>query len=227
MSVNFDCNVVVESNIDNAWRSAMWLCARNGHDYTIERGSFEGHIRRELEDITIVILSPWIRPLSPFMPENKGLPAPATEEYIEKYFMIYLMSDQKEENDYTYGNYILPQLSKTIDILNNSGGNTNHAIIAVEDTNSINLSCPPCLRLIQFKIVNKQLNMKLYFRSWDAYSGFPVNIGGLQLLKEYVLTFLDPSIHDGKITAYSPGFHLYDMHFDIVNQLCVDKIKEE
>ena len=51
------------------------------------------------------------------------------------------------------------------------------------------------------------------------------NLGGLQLLKEMVLTFLDFDVEDGDLIAMSDGLHLYEMYFPVVNMLNVDKIE--
>ena len=69
--------------------------------------------------------------------------------------------------------------------------------------------------------------MCLYFRSWDMYAGFPENLGGLQLLKEYALSYLEDffPVVDGEIIAFSDGLHLYEQYFDLANKLNVDKIQ--
>jgi thymidylate synthase len=53
-------------------------------------------------------------------------------------------------------------------------------------------------------------NLSVFFRSWDIFAGLPENLGGLQMLKEYVLASLDESGHitDGHIIAYSDGAHI-------------------
>jgi thymidylate synthase len=66
--------------------------------------------------------------------------------------------------------------------------------------------------------------MGLFFRSWDLFTGLPENLGGLQLLKEYVLAQLEFQVQDGPIVAFSDGLHLYEMYFNLVNVLNVDKI---
>ena len=83
---------------------------------------------------------------------------------------------------------------------------------------------PPCLRVITFKVVRGLLQMSLFFRSWDLFAGLPENLGGLQLLKEYVLAQLDFEVQDGPIVAYSDGLHIYEQYFGLVNALNVDKI---
>ena len=218
-----DNKIIIGNTIEDVWRDAMWCCVRNGYDYRIEKGSYEGQIRRQLDNVMIKILNPGTRPLAVRTPENLPFSV-VTEDYIEEYFMEKILSDKKSKNeDYTYGQYIVEQIDKVIGILLNYK-NTNHAVIEIGNGNSIDFDDPPCLKLIDFKVVNNKLNMHLYFRSWSVVEGLPVNLGGLQLLKEYILTYL--GIDDGEIIAYSSGLHIYDHHFDIVNMLNVDKIEK-
>ncbi len=218
-------NYIVARTIEQAWYDAMWCCIRNGYDYKIERGSYVGQIRRQLDHVVIRIIEPWIRPLAPRLPEGLGIPPTTSDEKIEQYFYEYLLTDTKEDKeDYTYSTYIHKQIPVVIDILNKSHGNSNQACITVGDTQSIMLNDPPCLRVVDFKVVNGRLNMSVLFRSWDGYAALPENIGGLQLLKEYILMHLNFPVEDGEIICYSSGFHIYEMYFPIVNQLNVDKI---
>jgi thymidylate synthase len=219
-------NFVKGCSIQDTWRDAMWLCVLKGNDYLIKGGSYVGEIRKQLPYITMVIDQPWLRPLSPIMPP--GIPGPTSEEKISTYFSRYIMSNQKDPNEvYTYGSYIVQQLQRVIDLLVESNGNTNQATICIGDAGTTFLSDPPCLRVISFKVVDGKLNMTVYFRSWDLYAGFPENLGGLQLLKEYVLSELEDHfpVRDGSIIAFSDGLHIYSMYFDIVDMLNVDKIK--
>lgn len=222
----FENNVIIARTLNDAWRDAMWCCVRNGYDYLIEEGSYVGEIRRQLENVQIIINEPWSRPFIFYTPP--GIPEPTNEDKINLYFNDYIINNTKTENeDYTYGMYIAKQITPAIEHLNNSNGNTNQACIAIGESNSIDLISPPCLRVIDFKVVNGYLNMSVFFRSWDLFAGLPENLGGLQLLKEYVLYSLNFPIKDGKLIAYSSGLHLYSQYFPLVNQLNVNKINLE
>jgi thymidylate synthase len=221
-----DENVVVGHSIQDVWRDMLWLCVKNGWDFVVKHGSYEGQIRKQLPYFVGVIKEPWLRPLSPIMPP--GIPGPTNDEKIENYFAKYLMDDSKDKNEqYTYGEFIVQQIDKVIDMLAISNGNTNQACISVGNENSVNQDDPPCLRTISFKVIEGRLVMSVFFRSWDAYAGFPENIGGLQILKEYVLSQLKVfiEIEDGEIICYSDGLHIYDQYFETVDMLNVDKIK--
>ena len=172
----------------------------------------------------MLIEEPFTRPLAVSLPENSGIPAPTSEEKIQSYFYEYLATDTKEDKeDYTYGQYIALQLPALIDLLNRSGGATNQACITIGDQHSIKLSDPPCLRVVDFKLVDGKLTMSLFFRSWDIFVGFPENLGGLQLLKEYIIMHLQFPVQDGPIIAYSSGAHIYEQYFPIVNILNAHK----
>ncbi len=221
----FKYNIIQSKNIEDAWRNTMWCCIRNGYDYQIEQGSYVGQTRRQLDHLIIIIDEPYTKPLAVRVPEELGFSAPTTEEKIHNYFANYLMSDAIPANtQYTYGQFITSQIDQVVNKLRNSNGNTNQATITIGNEKAIYLEDPPCLRVIDFKVVNGKLNMSVYFRSWDIVNGLPENLGGMQLLKEYVLTFLD-GIEDGKIIAYSNGAHIYEMYFPLVNQLNIDKIE--
>ena len=55
---------------------------------------------------------------------------------------------------------------------------------------------------------NHYLNFNVYFRSWDCYSGFPVNMGGLALLMEYMANELE--VYPGALSFCSKGLHVYE-----------------
>jgi len=155
-----------------------------------------------------------------------AIPGPTNEDKIAEYFEQYIMSERMEENEvYTYGSFITKQVERIIELLNNAQGNTNQACIAIGDVSTTFLGDPPCLRLVSFKVVDGRLEMSVFFRSWDLYAGLPENLGGLQLLKEYVLSHLTFPCEDGALIAYSDGLHIYDQYFEIVDALNVDKVQ--
>jgi len=217
-----EANFVRSVTIDGAWREVMWLCVKNGYDFLVKGGSYRGQIRKQLDKVMIEITSPGSRPIAPILPPS--IPAPTDDEKIEAYFARYIASDVKADNEvYTYGEFIVEQLARIIQLLKDSKGNTNQATICIGNPMTTFLDDPPCLRSISFKVVNGRLNMTVYFRSWDLYAGLPENLGGLQLLKEMVLGELN-DVEDGSIIAFSDGLHLYDQYFPIVDCLNVDKI---
>jgi len=223
----FRYNIVEGVTIEDVWRDAMWCCIRNGYSYKVEVGSYAGQIRKQLDYALLRVLEPYTRPLSVRTPEGCGIPSPTSEDRIWEYFRRYIIGVEKSPGeDYTYGQFIAPQVSRAVELLNSSGGNTNQACIQVGNADSIYLEDPPCLRVITMKVVNGFLQMSVFFRSWDLFAGLPENLGALQLLKEYILAQLSFTVKDGPVVAYSDGLHIYEQYFALVNALNVDKIDQ-
>ena len=194
---------------------AWFLCLRevltSGYVYKIDRGSYAGQHRRELEYAVVQIKNPGTKPLIPDVPV--GVPAPSTMEYVESY-LPYLMTTHKAQGEqYTYGQYLEAQIAEVIKMYKNDGFNTNQAYMAVGDAQSIFLTDPPCLRGIDTRIREGKLNFVLYFRSWDLWAGFPSNLAAIQLLKEYMAGEI--GVEDGEIIATSKGLHLYEYSWEL------------
>jgi thymidylate synthase len=77
----------------------------------------------------------------------------------------------------------------------------------------IRLDDPPCLRLIDTRIIDGRLHFVLYFRSWDLWAGLPSNLAAIQLLKEYMCQEI--GVEDGSIVAVSKGLHLYEYTYGL------------
>lgn len=65
-----------------------------------------------------------------------------------------------------------------------------------------------CLRGIDTWIDEGKLNFWVYFRSWDLWGGFPVNLGGIQLLKEYMASEI--GVEDGIMVVSCKDLHVYE-----------------
>lgn len=65
-----------------------------------------------------------------------------------------------------------------------------------------------CLRGIDTWIDGGKLNFWCYFRSWDLWGGFPVNLGGIQLLKEYMSAEI--GVEDGELLVSCKDLHVYE-----------------
>ena len=198
-------------DLSEAWFLCLRKVLAEGFEYTIERGSYAGQQRKELDMVTVQIKNPATRPLTPDVPA--GVPAPSTMEYIESY-LPYLMTSQRAEGEqYTYGQYLEPQIAEVIRMYKEDGFNTNQAYMAVGDARSIFLSDPPCLRGIDTRIRYGKLHFIAYFRSWDLWAGFPSNLAAMQLLKEYMGQEI--GVDDGEIIAVSKGMHLYGYSWEL------------
>jgi thymidylate synthase len=107
----------------------------------------------------------------------------------------------------------LNQIELLIWTYKNKGTRNNQMVLQVAHPSDILLKDPPCLRQIDTRLQDGKLNFFVYFRSWDLWNGFPANLGGIQLLKEYIVSCI--GVEDGDIIATSKGLHLYDHCFDI------------
>ncbi len=194
--------------IPQAWWELLLNCLAHGHEYTIKQGSHnENKMRKELDFVVIQITHPSIRPLVPTVPE--GIPVPTSMDYVEKDYLPYLLTNNKgPKEEYTYGQYFESQYLKCLEILRTAGEATNQACATIGDMHSIDMPDPPCLRMIDMRIRYGKLHWFIYFRSWDAFGGFPSNIAGLQLAKEMMAK--DLGVEDGELIATSKGVHLYD-----------------
>jgi len=200
-------------DLPDAWFQCIYRLLETGREYTIDRGSYKGQKRLEFDHVTIQIKYPTTRPLLPDIPPALGIPNPVAEGYLEEYLPYLMTSAKKPDEDYTYGQYLEPQIEEVIRMYREDGPATNQAYMTVGDSESIYLEDPPCLRGIDTRIKDGKLHFITYFRSWDLWNGFPANLGAIQLLKEYMASSI--GVEDGQIIASSKGLHLYDYVWDL------------
>lgn len=217
-------------DLPDAWFQCLYrIFETDGvHEYVIDRGSFEGQKRREFDIVMVHIKYPGTKPLIPDIPTELGIPAPTSIEYVEEYLQ-YLMTDRKGDNElYTYGERLMnpkvciegkecslgvSPVMEVIEMYKQGKHGTNQAIMEVGMPQDIRLDDPPCLRLIDTRLMEGRLHFVLYFRSWDLWAGFPSNLAAIQLLKEYMCHEI--GVEDGTITAVSKGLHLYEYTFEL------------
>ncbi|HMK60426.1 MAG TPA: thymidylate synthase [Dissulfurispiraceae bacterium] len=211
--------------ISDAWFQLIYNIFDNSYTQQIQRGSFEKEqYRLQYPGIAVFIEHP-SEDIVPIIPPALGIPAPTSMEYIENYFANYLMDPALSENEtYKYSSRIhhpMPQggsqLDRAISMLRETPL-TNQAVIEIGTPEDYD-TCfgkdgkldPPCLRLLDFKAIPSNKTMLLtvtaYFRSWDLWAGFPSNLGGIELLKQYVAA--ETEMTSGPIYAYSAGAHIY------------------
>ena len=198
-------------DLSEAWFRCLGETLMQGHKYKIERGSYAGQYRKELDFVVVQVRHPGTRPLIPDVPQ--GVPPPTSMEYVENY-LPYLMTAHKADGEqYTYGQYLEKQIAEVIRMYREDGYNTNQAFMSVGDSQSLYLSDPPCLRAIDTRIRDDKLNFIVYFRSWDLWAGFPSNLAAIQLLKEYMASEI--GVGDGELIASSKGLHLYNYAWEL------------
>lgn len=224
-------------DLPDAWFQCVYEIMDNGHEYEIDHGSYAGQKRLEFDYLTVHIKYPGVRPLIPDIPASLGIPNPVAEGYLEEYLPYLMTPDRQPKEDYTYGERlagwsylalvdagghslegkverrIVNQIQEVIDMYRTKGYGTNQAAMSVSVPSDILIGDPPCLRHIDTRIRYGKLHFVVYFRSWDLWNGFPANLGGIQLLKEYMASEI--GVEDGSIIAASKGLHLYDYVWEL------------
>jgi len=222
-------------DLDDAWFQCLSAILDKGHTYTITRGSYEGQKRLEFDFISVRVRKPGHQ-IIPIIPEGMSIPAPTDMDYIQGYLSYLLTGAKTETEDYTYGERLVDpkvkvkqdldgkelvremplnvnQIEEVIKMYKEKGPGTNQAVMEIGMPSDIKLVDPPCLRLIDTRLRYGKLHFILYFRSWDLWGGFPSNLGGLQLVKQYMAEEI--GVEDGEIIAVSKGLHLYDYAWDL------------
>lgn len=217
--------------ISDAWFQLIYNLFDHAYTQEIQRGSFEDEqYRLQYPGMAVYIEHPSLD-IVPIMPEGSNIPAPTSKEYIEDYFANYLMDPELSENEtYKYATRIhhpMPeggsQFERVVELLKESPL-TNQAVIEIGTPEDLD-TCygkdgkmdPPCLRLIDFKVIPSGgelvLTVSVYFRSWDLWAGFPTNLGGIELLKQFVAG--EANLSNGPMYAYSAGAHIYGYQEEI------------
>ncbi len=226
--------VAIEAfDLDDAWFQCLAHILEHGHVYEITRGSYQGQRRLEFDFVTVRVRKP-SHQIIPIIPEGMNIPAPTDMEYINGYLSYLLTGAKTETEDYTYGERLVDpkvrltekgsglvreiplgvnQVEEVIKMYRAKGEGTNQAVMEIGMPSDIVLADPPCLRLIDTRIRYGKLHFVLYFRSWDLWGGFPSNLGGLQLVKQYMADEI--GVEDGEIIAVSKGLHLYEYSWEL------------
>jgi len=206
-----EISFVQARDLSEAWFLCLRRTLTEGREYRIERGSYAGQHRKELDFVVVQVGNPGTRPLVPAVPQ--GVPPPTSMEYVESYLPYLMTAHKREGEQYTYGQYLEKQIPQVIKMYREDGYNTNQAFMAVGDDKSVFLKDPPCLRGIDTRVSDGKLDFIIYFRSWDLWAGFPSNLAGIQLLKEYMSS--EVGVADGGLIAMSKGMHLYEYAWEL------------
>jgi len=204
-------SLIEARDLCEAWFVCLRKALEEGREYKIDRGSYKGQRRKELDLAVVQVKYPATRPLIPDVPP--GVPPPSTMDYVESYLPYLMTSHKKQGEEYTYGQYLEKQIAEAVRIYKEDGFNTNQVYLDVGNEKSIFLTDPPCLRMIDTRVLDGRLNFIVYFRSWDLWAGFPSNLAAIQLLKEYMASEI--GVADGELLAMSKGLHLYEYAWDL------------
>lgn len=225
-------------DLDDAWFQCLSRILEEGYVYKIDRGSYAGERRLEFDFVTVRVKNPGHQ-IIPIIPEGSGIPAPTDMNYIRQYLSYLLTSCKTETEDYTYGERLVDpkakietevngkkmlkdmplqcnQIEEVINMYKRDGFGTNQAVMEIGMPSDIKLSDPPCLRIIDTRVRYGKLHFFLYFRSWDLWGGFPSNLGGLELVKQYMAEEI--GVGNGEIVASSKGLHLYEYAWELAKQ---------
>jgi len=145
----------------------------------------------------------------------------ANKKWIEDIYIKELLDLIKTDSEVITmnknGENFVNQIELLIWTYKNKGHRNNQMVLQVAQPDDMLLQDPPCLRHIDTRIQDGKLHFYPYFRSWDLWGGFPANLGGIQLLKEYIASEI--GVEDGEIIASSKGLHIYDYSFDLAKCL--------
>jgi len=82
-------------------------------------------------------------------------------------------------------------------------------------SNEMERRTSPCLRGLDFRIINNCLLTHVVYRSWDLVGGWPTNMGGFALLNEFVAENLE-GVEPGPLSFSCKSLHSYDHMYDYV-----------
>jgi thymidylate synthase len=109
------------------------------------------------------------------------------------------------------------QMELMIWMYKNHGHRNNQMIMQVGAPGDMYIDDPPCLRAIDTRIQDGKLHFFPYFRSWDLFGGFPANLAGIEMMKQYCAEQI--GVENGEIIASSKGLHVYDYVWEIAEAI--------
>lgn len=214
-------------NLEEAWMMVMSSIMDQGREYRKDDSSRAGLLRKALDWCSIVITNPEDRPLVPL--SKPGCVSCCDENDAYQYYLTKLLNQYPEENEtYTYGQYLAPLLEITTRKYTEKGFYTQKAVMPVGDwLDACKDESIACLRLIDTRIINidgiDKLHYYIYFRAWNWFGAFSLEMAGFQLLKEYhcyMITAASDSereVFPGPTVAMSKDVHLNEMEWDAAN----------
>lgn len=213
---------ITATDLPDAWFQSLYACVEHGREFRIDRGSFAGQRRLELDYITVHIARPGLRdtdglPLIPVMPEGSTVPAPVSKDYLADYARYIMTGDKEPGEGYSYGNRLwscdtpsffgLDQVTEVCERMCVTPRD-NQCVLQIAQPDDLLRDDPPCLRHIDCRVQDGKLHFIIYFRSWDLWGGMPANLAGLSMLQEHMAGEI--GVECGEFICSSKGLHLYD-----------------
>lgn len=217
----FDCPDAWFKTLNNIWHE--------GDAFQVGYGSEETETKKL--NLTVEIVHPENRPLV----SDK---APCDMKYVQWYALTYLWCGEgKQDETYTYGSRLrepVDQVEEAIKcyVKEQRDRQVTMVVRLPDDIFKLNPKTkekhePPCLSLIDTEILDNQMNLTCYFRSWDAYAGLPANIAGLQLFNEAFVNEINErgnlALKTGKLIFHSKNCHIYQRQYNLVKELLEPK----
>jgi len=210
----FDC--------PDAWYKVLNEIWYKGDLFEVGYGSETSETKKL--NVSIEITNPSNRPLVDFM-------APCDMKYVQWYALKYLWSGAIEDETYTYGSRMREPVDQVEEAIKRylEERRDRQVTFVIRLPEDIKKSLgeyekhePPCLSLIDTEILDNQLHLTCYFRSWDAYAGLPANIAGIQLFNEALVSEInrrgDLGISTGKLIFHSKNCHIYERQYKLVEE---------
>ena len=217
-------------DLPDAWWKVLKTIWDEGDTFTVQHGSELGETKKL--NLTIEVTNPEIRPIIHQL-------APNDMDYVNGYSLNYLWNPVADDSSYTYGSRLRTPIDQLTTIANRfveyAGDRQCTAVVRLQEDILKEMKHPPCLSLLDFELSNNKLHMTGYFRSWDAYGGFPANQAGLQLINEAIVSIInsktDLNYTTGKMVFHSKNCHIYDRQYELVKELfstrSLKELKEE
>ena len=210
-------------DIPGAWYRTLEEIWRKGDEFQVGYGS-EKAITKKL-NLSIEITNPESRPL---VAEK----APCDMKYINFYALQYLWAGIREEGEtYTYASRLREPVDQVEHLINRyvEEPNDRQLTLVIRQPQDILKDIegvkhePPCLTMIDTKLVYDQMHLTCYFRSWDAYAGLPANIAGIQIFNEALVSEINTrsgmKYNTGKLLFHSKNCHIYSRLYELVEEL--------
>jgi len=195
-------------NLPEAWFRVNKEILENGVDFQVGRGSEETLTKKIA--VALEVTHPEERPLV----DDK---APVSD--LNRYTLENLFTKDEQNYDYTYGSRLRKEYDQMERIIEKfkEEPNDRQNIMITRRPDDLDIENPPCLTVVDLEILDEKLVNYSYWRSWDAYAGLPSNLGGLQLLMEFMAKEI--GVETGKMIAFSKNVHLYERQFEFVEDL--------
>jgi hypothetical protein len=241
--LNYSPAMITANDHVDAWMQFMRHALEQGRRYEITSGSHAGGFRLSLDSAHCYIRYPETRPLYPLgkegliNPVGKVMVNGREMDEIEHYFHHYVLNPHGSQPNehYNYSEWLYPLAHLAIDYYAEKGFGNAHAVLRVGDpfcfrdyfrpySDETSRPTTPCLLGIDTRIVDGKepgtwfLMFWVNYRSWDLYSGFLTNLGGFQLLKEYMAEMISSKsgkrVRPGPTFATCKDLHLYGHHIE-------------